>query len=435
MPSKYDKVLGALELTLVNQMHFRSMHLHAFMPQRPGFRHHWSFDHSIRGMTTRKRADSLPSEKEFYRDPLDWCLCQMLGAPDVAFRFDHAMLFAFLDEHLSKSSPAERARLDQRLYDKLSDYAANHELLVAVRFHRPLNTNRTVEDAKKTEPRKGWRCMGEVLKLADYQQVAMGMGKLLKAFDKLPIPSGHKDQTWLDRSDNVRTALSLFWAGARKYHQVRTQNSKCITAEDVVSDLEVLQADTCPEHLAAVEAERQEILAKISSKASAPIKTVPTYEPVQTQWGLVSELEALSLEPRSKPKTRRERPTLPINNDNLITQAKEEKRTPAPKLLINKQTFNIFARMYPATIEETAKTTEWKSFVLAMAEVGFSAINSGGSAVIFEKEHDGPGGRSGKIVFHRPHPVAKMDPIMFHSVGRRMIKWFGWNREIFSLRS
>jgi hypothetical protein len=45
-------------------------------------------------------------------------------------RFDHAMLFNFLDEHLSSCSAKDRARLDLIIFEKLSDYAAIHELLV-----------------------------------------------------------------------------------------------------------------------------------------------------------------------------------------------------------------------------------------------------------------------------------------------------------------
>jgi hypothetical protein len=55
---------------------------------------------------------------------------------------------------------------------------------------------------------------------------------------------------------------------------------------------------------------------------------------------------------------------------------------------------------------------------------------SSGSAVVFEPD-DWKRGWCGKIVFHKPHPVAKIDPIMLRSVGKRMEKWFGWNAETF----
>ena len=72
-------------------------------------------------------------------------------------RFDHALLFAFLDEHILTCKASDRARLDETLYEKLSDYAAIHELLVAVRLHRPQNTNRDIDDVYQNDDRKAWR--------------------------------------------------------------------------------------------------------------------------------------------------------------------------------------------------------------------------------------------------------------------------------------
>ena len=68
-----------------------------------------------------------------------------------------------------------------------------------------------------------------------------------------------------------------------------------------------------------------------------------------------------------------------------------------------------------------------------MFNAGFVAINNGGSAVRFElhtaEEPDG-----GAIVFHKPHPVPKIDPIRLSWMGRRMAKWFEWSRERFILK-
>jgi hypothetical protein len=161
LPPKYDQALGALELLLVNLMHARSKHLQAVIPQRPGFRHHWSIDRHAPGEVHLRRKSKTPVTELFYKDPLDWCLLQLQGAPDEPRRFDHAMLFAFLDEHLSKSSQAERARLDEMLCNKLSDYAANHEMLVTVRLHRPQSASRDIEEVLKSENRKAWRYIGK----------------------------------------------------------------------------------------------------------------------------------------------------------------------------------------------------------------------------------------------------------------------------------
>lgn len=82
----------------------------------------------------------------------------------------------------------------------------------------------------------------------------------------------------------------------------------------------------------------------------------------------------------------------------------------------------------------------------AMTDMGFTAHNAGGSAVEFRNErfefdfaHDGRrtgtgAGAGGKIVFHKPHPVAKIDTVMLRSMGKRMARWFGWGRSRFVLQ-
>jgi hypothetical protein len=104
-----------------------------------------------------------------------------------------------------------------------------------------------------------------------------------------------------------------------------------------------------------------------------------------------------------------------------------------PTVPVKERTFGIFNAMFPAANDETAKCIDWNTFVQAMGDVGFLARNGGGSAVIFEKSSDaGPGGR---IIFHKPHPVEKIDPVMFRSMGKRMAKWFGWHRDLFVLET
>ncbi len=78
---------------------------------------------------------------------------------------------------------------------------------------------------------------------------------------------------------------------------------------------------------------------------------------------------------------------------------------------------------------DVSKSVEWNDFIHAMADVGFTARSNGGSAVLFERNPQ----LGGKIVFHKPHPVTKIDAIMLRSMGKRMTKWFGWSRELFVL--
>jgi hypothetical protein len=422
LPPKYDQALGALELLLVNLMHARSRHLQAVIPQRPGFRHLWSIKQTIPGQVTCTRKSKTPVTEMFYKDPLDWCLLQLQGAPDAPRRFDHAMLFAFLDEHLSKSPSPERARLDQIIYDKLSDYATNHEMLLAVRLHRPQNANREIKEVVKSEDGKVWKRIGRLMNIPNNDRVALGV--LLKDFYEAQLPSGRKDHNWLQSSDRVRKALETFWARMRECWQKALE--KVLSAEDVQADLEVLSANIRPEYLRAVQAEREGILA---STVRTPVAAT---EPLQTQWGLDKIVQSLDIKDKSKVKTRPQQPAAsdePVNHPVAIPD--EE----LSKIPITKRALEVFTLMFPTSSEEAAKSVDWNAFVTAMSDVGFSARNGGGSAVVFDNEDSAKEGENSKIVFHKPHPIPKIDPVMLHSMGKRMSKWFGWHRDLFILES
>ena len=105
--------------------------------------------------------------------------------------------------------------------------------------------------------------------------------------------------------------------------------------------------------------------------------------------------------------------------------------TQSPTIMkVKGETVRVLSRLFPITPEEhAAKPLDWKSFVGAMGDAGFPVIQSGGSALTFIKEGEG------RIVFHKPHPVAKVDQVMLQSWGKRLTKWFGWERGSFAINA
>lgn len=72
--------------------------------------------------------------------------------------------------------------------------------------------------------------------------------------------------------------------------------------------------------------------------------------------------------------------------------------------------------MFISGHEKETKIVDWDSFVNAMNDVGFPATNTGaGSAVSFEAD-ESRCPWTGKLNFHRPHPIAKIDPVMLHAM-------------------
>ncbi|KAK5110324.1 hypothetical protein LTR85_001277 [Meristemomyces frigidus] len=308
LPPKYERALAALELVLVNQMNIRGYMLQTEIRQRPGFARHSRFEAMPDQMLRVSRTDTGPLANRFADDFMYWCLLNLCGKPDDPAGFDHAHLFASLEDHLAKSSRAENARLDQIIVDQLSGLAANHQLLLAVRLHRPLNGPGDAYEIK-AEP--------------------------------MHTPSEAGKVTVVSLSSKAKT-------------KTRPDASK-------KSD----QGSEPPE-------KADSALAVAPQQATAPAQSAPT-------------------------------------------------------VAATKRAVEVFSKMFADDAESGSKGSDWDQFVHAMKDVGFTARNSAGSAVVFDLAD------KGKIVFHRPHPVAKIDPILLRAMGKRMAKWFGWCRESFVL--
>lgn len=185
----------------------------------------------------------------------------------------------------------------------------------------------------------------------------------------------------------------------------------------------------------------------MASKSIAPAE-LASKEAIQTQWGSAEEPKPSSTDHKSKPK---KRPELDPPLDTKLASVSISKPIPPPAptvpILVKPRTIDTLSLMFPISSgtsepQPTFKAIDWDTFVLAMSDAGFLARHTGGSAVVFEKhtaeddnDNDAERGRGGRIVFHKPHPVAKIDPVMFRCMGRRMQKWFGWSRGMFAVRS
>ena len=97
-------------------------------------------------------------------------------------------------------------------------------------------------------------------------------------------------------------------------------------------------------------------------------------------------------------------------------------------ILVKEDSISVFNRMFPVDVATNPGSVRWSLLVHALTDAGFSATEAGGSAVSFSNE-------AGKIVFHKPHPDPSVDTVMLQSIGKRLRKWFGWDRERFQVRS
>ena len=436
LPVSVDKMLGALELLLVNAMHKQSMHLQAILPQRPGFCQAWTMKPAGEGQYRMSRKDDTPDTELFTKDPLEWCLFQLQGAPDEQRRFSYAMLFDFLDEHLVTCTARDRARLDELLMMKLSEFATIAMLLTSVRLHRPRNSNRDIENVEQHDDRKAWRTVDKIPK--GPLQVSPSTPSALRRLLSLPQLQGQRDRKWLDSFDANHEAPQSVWETIEDGWRDCLEISNFDPA-DTRELLVALSIWRSPEYLESIQSEHVRVLERVEKKTASvgqtAVSSVDNAGAAKT--GVFEQLHSTDVD--SYQQVRKDkvkaRPQDGVAVDVEVESTERAIQPSKPRIVVKPNAFNILTAMFPAPADRNAmRTIDWDAFVHAMASAGLSATHHGGSAVAFEQDERGDG-YGGKIIFHKPHPTPKIDPIVLRSMGKRMRKRFGWERDCFVLDS
>lgn len=408
LPRQYDHALASLELVLVNYMNVRGMAYRQDVVQRPGFSDYMVSEVRNGRFEMRARADIGTIQDKFVTDPLFWCLLNLCAEPDQLRSMDHAIVFTILEDHLARSSAEERARLDQFLFEKFSDLATNHQLLLTVRLSRPQNKAGDGDEMLLTENRRAWK---DRLIRAGQLEVSPMRAAVLKQIYEATPPQGRRDALWIERHEYVHSKVSTYWSSIRA------------VAKDHMKDEVVarhMKADLDPLHQAELAKERQTVLDDIESRK---VVHKPSYDfstPSNDEKAKQTE-KKVKAKTRPEPQGKAEQPQdSSSRSQTVVVSTPSAKTVPASKRAIG-----IFSRMFSVEAGETDQGCDWDQFVHAMRDVGFSARNSNGSAVVFELQDQG------KIIFHRPHPVAKIDLVMLKAMGKRMSKWFGWSKGSF----
>lgn len=268
---------------------------------------------------------------------------------------------------------------------------------------------------------------------------ALKLPSLLKKLNERRMPSGKRDANWLMRAGEVRQKLRDFWNQVRRCH--RADHPRDMVGMD--AELEAISYDLAPGHLQALEDERRAILTPVYAK----MPTTPPSRGLTKVWQHQEEpkVRNLSLRQKQKQKTR---PTGDSTTNPAELTASDESLLPTetpvdiPKLNIKPKSLKIFKKMLPSTsfldnsdvsdveleTEQAKGQVDWQEFVRAMAEAGFGNTPCGGSIVSFSNG-------SQSIIFHRPHPIAKLGKVKLLSMGKRLHKHFGWVRESFVTES
>ena len=382
-------------------------------------------------------AKAMTQSEAFDQHRLFWCLLRLVPCETTAdwHELDSPTLCNIIDDCLANDPQSKKgvSPLEKELMDRLSDMAALFEMFHAVKYRLPSIFTLNLEQAYEiSRGRILWRYIkheGPLKESLRPQLETDVFGPCLQRLNQTRMPSGRRDLLWLQRVTLARENLRAFWDEVR--NSLKEIIKKIGLPEaDATEHISWISYDLAPEYLEAVAKEREAVLApRLKNKGH-----INTHVDLESSHPFINDetpSSAISLAIREKVKTRPQQ--LPDQSEGSspprITQQSQEApdlAIPSKQILVDATDFEIFARMYPASAEEHEEgLTDWRAFVRAMQAAGFAASQSGGSAVTFVNEE-------GRIVFHKPHPVAKIDQKMLMTHGKRLGRWFGWSRETFA---
>lgn len=393
--------LAALDALVVHEIDRLARHIFFTITQRPAFRHYFEWNNSILGQAQLIGIKPIYGGSLFKNHPLLWCLLQLTTQVDVFKSYDPVLLLSFFEQYLANSSKEERARMDPVLFSKMSDFAALHEIHDIISLSRPMITKVEATKLMSTRTGKAWRYMlkniaDEKCELVDNETLYNS----LVAFSKTPLPSGTRNQIWLDASDKIRRAQSLFWRLLREEHRTGLEEHK-IGAADIAEDIKHLSADEGTDHLEMLEEERSSILTKMA-QPKISVQPLAPHQP-QTQWGSEPSTSKSVPDKKEKDKTRPVDQPLEAAVANLVIQPPPPAPKAIPTFALPKQALATFKLIFPEHYA-AYKPMQWQTFVQAMAAIGFVASNAAGSHVNFVRRANEASPLAGKFQVGKPHP-------------------------------
>lgn len=248
----------------------------------------------------------------------------------------------------------------------------------------------------------------------------------LRAFCGHSWPKGGSRSVFLEKAIKSRELLAVFWQQMRDEHGKYWIHN--YHNEDIPNRIAASMAfGLSPEYLAAAHSERGEYAyaSQTSSKGKAEMQSS-----LQTEWGTAAPSSAPVPSKRTKTKTTG---LLPAAYQRIpaVDGADEEaddassQQPDALRIAVKADSMSVFDKMF---CPGGSSSVKWTQLVHALVDAGMLATQVPGSGVKFANDY-------GSIVFDKPHPEPEVSAVMLRrQVGRRLNKWFGWERETFVSR-
>ena len=370
-------------------------------------------------------SDGSESAAERYHgDPLTWCLNAMTHRTDEVEEgdgFDHCALFAFLESLLAET-PEELNRLDDIIMEQLSNIAAAHKILMAVRLIRPRH-----RWDKKPAPGAPWLPVefNEDRKLFYNTKLTNACQGLYASLLKFDVDAPAAPRKRWDHMKESRAIIEPFWNDLVEHIRAQLLGQRLEKGRIDAFVVPIL-ATPSSEYARMREREEADILRALHPDQAAELMK----EMSARRSSKISAL--LSEETTGAARTRQRLQYQDPPAADSGVDVGPATRLPPLKIPVEKQHLLFFRQMFPdATDNNKSKKVKWSSFVDAMLGAGCALQPWSGSAtnLLFE---DSRNGKRKVIVFHKGHADV-LDAILLRIFGRRLRGSSGWTRDTFAL--
>ncbi|OTA67825.1 hypothetical protein K449DRAFT_453452 [Hypoxylon sp. EC38] len=265
-------------------------------------------------------------------------------------------------------------------------------------------------------------------------------------FTERQWPKGKKSVEWLDQVRAARDALDQIWIAFEEVvlNYCKDQNAPKHFVDRVKESLSARDSEQYRLEKQAEEEQVQralkEKLDKGKQRAGRKPQLQAQLQQPESSAGLVSRVSELSENLRKtvlgesstkKPKTKthgQPYPSPPEEAQGGQSAAAEEKER--ERIVVSASQMQLLEQMFPEPGETSGgRSFRWQLFLEIMVVAGFETHQKNGSAVSFRHAD-----RGGSIVFHKPHPQPVIDHIMLSTMGKRLNKWYGWDRDLFVVK-
>lgn len=262
------------------------------------------------------------------------------------------------------------------------------------------------------------------------------LGPLLREFCDNPWPKNGSGPVWLEKATKSRQLLSAIWQALRDEWSTLAINSLDKTSINTIVATD-MSFDTSPRYLAMVDEERK---AHQRGPTTATPKTAASQQQLlQSTWGSENthtgpvrrnitraKLEHTRVEELAEPDlpTSSSQQNEPMLQESVLQESVLQEPT-APRISVKQESLSVFNKMFTSG---GTSSIRWIQLVQALTDAGMTATQVPGSGVKFSNGRE-------SIVLHKPHPEPVVDGVMLRcQIGRRLQKWFSWDKETFVLR-